>query len=801
MNLWVVSLGLFTLASIAAGGSPKSKAQPFVLSIKKDEATNLFYTSVGVGTPRHNFNLVIHVAGEDLWYDCDNKYNSSSYILILQTRNDKPFKVTTFPSNSACAASTLPSQVSLCLPSSNNQGFTNLLVGEKQQVSQFLHTTPLLVNPFSTTRPLALPLKAIPSNEYFIDVKAIKIDGHVVNLKPSLLSIDDKGNGGTKISTMTPFTQLQTSLYRPFVTVFLKKASDRRLKRVVSVAPFEACFDSTTIGNSLSGMDVPTIDLVLHGGVKWTIHGANSMVMAKENVACLAFVDGGIKPPKRAKVKTSIVIGGYQLQDNLLVFDVASSKLSFSSSLLLHNTTFLTLWRFGLRTDGTEKTPKQLDLIVCVLAMSCCFGLHILLLSIAIWSVCCLSECDAPKKKPQAYVLAIKKDRATNLFYTSVGVGTPRHEFDLTIDLAGENLWYDCDTRYNSSSYRPVACGTKQCPEIGCVGCNGPFKPGCSNNTCPANTLNPFANSIFGGGLGQDFIFILQHRLSSLLTACIDVDGFTSLTPDHSPLNGLPKNTKGIIGLSSSQLVLPIQLASANNLPPKFSLCLPSSNKQGFTNLLVGAGEHPRGMSNFFQTTPLIVNPVSTGPISVEGVPSTEYFVDVKALKIDGNVVNLKPSLLSIDKKGNGGTKISTITPFTELHTSVYKPFLREFLKRASDRKFKKVAAVAPFEACYDSSTISNSGTGLVVPTIDLVLQGGVHWTIHGANSMIMAKKNVACLAFVDGGTEPRMSFVKASIVIGGYQLQDNLLVFDLSASNLSFTSSLLLHNATCSHH
>jgi hypothetical protein len=64
---------------------------------------------------------------------------------------------------------------------------------------------------------------------------------------------------------------------------------------------------------------------------------------------------------------------------------------------------------------------------------------------------------------------------------------------------------------------------------------------------------------------------------------------------------------------------------------------------------------------------------------------------------------------------------------------------------------------------------------------------------------MVNVKKNVACLAFVDGGTEPKMSFVKASIVIGGHQLEDNLLVFDLASSKLSFSSSLLAHNASCS--
>ncbi|XP_004486143.1 probable aspartic proteinase GIP2 [Cicer arietinum] len=422
--------------------------------------------------------------------------------------------------------------------------------------------------------------------------------------------------------------------------------------------------------------------------------------------------------------------------------------------------------------------------------------IHFFLLSLPLLSISCLSLSQPPNTKPNPFILPIKKDPSTNLFYTSVGIGTPRKDFNLAIDLAGENLWYDCDTHYNSSSYIPIECGSKKCPDVACIGCNGPFKPGCTNNTCAANTINTLANFIFGGGLGQDFIFISQQKVSGLLSSCIDTDGFPSFTGNDSPLNGLPKITKGIIGLARSNLSLPTQLALKNELPPKFSLCLPSSNKQGFTNLLVGSiGKDPfQELYKFVQTTPLIVNPVSTGAVSVQGVPSIEYFIDVKAIKIDGKVVNLKPSLLSIDNKGNGGTKISTMSPFTELQRSVYKPFIRDFLKKASDRKLKKVESVAPFEACFESTNIENS-----LPRIDLVLQGGVQWSIYGNNLMVNVKKNVACLGFVDGGTEPRMSFAKASIVIGGHQLEDNLLVFDLNSSKLSFSSSLLVHNASCS--
>ena len=96
------------------------------------------------------------------------------------------------------------------------------------------------------------------------------------------------------------------------------------------------------------------------------------------------------------------------------------------------------------------------------------------------------------------------------------------------------------------------------------------------------------------------------------------------------------------------------------------------------------------------------------------------------------------------------------------------------------------MASVTPFEACFDSRSIGNSITGFVVPTIDLV---------RATRGSAMAKKNVACPAFVDRGTMATMSFFKASIVIGAHQLEENLLVFDVASSKLSFSSSLSLHN------
>ncbi|WRX20186.1 Xylanase inhibitor [Theobroma cacao] len=111
--------------------------------------------------------------------------------------------------------------------------------------------------------------------------------------------------------------------------------------------------------------------------------------------------------------------------------------------------------------------------------------------------------------------------------------------------------------------------------------------------------------------------------------------------------------------------------------------------------------------------------------------------------------------------------------------------------------KIKRVKPVAPFGACFNSRTIKNSRTGPAVTVLGLVLQSSrVIWRIYGHHSMVKVKKKVMCLGFVDGGSEPT-----TSIVIGGHQLEDNLLEFDLASSKLGLSSSLLLKNTSSSHY
>ncbi|XP_047058383.1 probable aspartic proteinase GIP2 [Lolium rigidum] len=109
---------------------------------------------------------------------------------------------------------------------------------------------------------------------------------------------------------------------------------DSVIPRVAAVAPFRLCYDGSKVGSTRVGPAVPTVELVLQNeATSWVVFGANSMVPARGGALCLGVVDGGPAP------RTSVVVGGHMMEDNLLEFDLQRSRLGFSSSLLSRQTT------------------------------------------------------------------------------------------------------------------------------------------------------------------------------------------------------------------------------------------------------------------------------------------------------------------------------------------------------------------------------------------------------------------------------------------------------------------------------
>jgi hypothetical protein len=144
--------------------------------------------------------------------------------------------------------------------------------------------------------------------------------------------------------------------------------------------------------------------------------------------------------------------------------------------------------------------------------------------------------------------------------------------------------------------------------------------------------------------------------------------------------------------------------------------------------------------------------------------------------------------------------------PYTKLQSSIYKAFILAFLKEAVSSAFNLTTTkpVKPFSVCYPASAVKNTQMGPAVPIIDLVLdRPDVVWKIFGSNSMVrITKKTVDlwCLGFMDAGVNPMVSnwIGGPSIVIGGYQLEDNMLKFDLQSKKLGFSSSILSVGTNC---
>ncbi|MED6131724.1 hypothetical protein PIB30_012427 [Stylosanthes scabra] len=211
----------------------------------------------------------------------------------------------------------------------------------KIDLSKSLIYTPLVVNPDGIgDYVISYPYNP-PSYEYFINLTSVRINGQNVPINASLLRIDHDnffGIGGTKFSSNTPYTRLESSIYKSFTKLFVKEAASSRfnLTTVSSpIKPFSVCYAARSVKVASVGPVVPTIDLELGGkkGVVWRIVGANSMVKIKNkknnklDLWCLGFVDNGVNK------KTSIVIGAKQLEENLMQFDIGSNKLGFTSLL------------------------------------------------------------------------------------------------------------------------------------------------------------------------------------------------------------------------------------------------------------------------------------------------------------------------------------------------------------------------------------------------------------------------------------------------------------------------------------
>ncbi|PIN03064.1 Aspartyl protease [Handroanthus impetiginosus] len=392
----------------------------------------------------------------------------------------------------------------------------------------------------------------------------------------------------------------------------------------------------------------------------------------------------------------------------------------------------------------------------------------------------------------------IRKDESTNLYTMLIYLKTPLQPSQLHLDVGSYLPWYDCARHYKSSSYQPVIYNSSLCINLDTKvygNCFDKPGPGCSNDTCSYFPENPVTRK---GGMGElltdKFSLTVAKNpaqlgpVSEIVLSCTTPNKYSRI------YRGLAKGSTGLASLGRFNYSLSAQISRGSSSLWIFTLCLPSlSNASG----IVLFNSPKIDVSNSLIYTPLILGPRGADTQSFYWYKSPDYYIGLTSFKVNGKLVLLNQTLLAIDELGLGGTKISTSKPYTVLQSSIFTALADAFVKESGKLNFTLVNPVEPFSVCYAAEKIPITRVGPAFPAIDLVLQGKeVFWRIYGSNSMVRIKNegvDAWCLGFMDGGLNTR-----TSIVIGGHQLEDNLLEFDLERERLGFSSSLLLRGTTC---
>ncbi|KAI3711887.1 hypothetical protein L1987_70436 [Smallanthus sonchifolius] len=399
--------------------------------------------------------------------------------------------------------------------------------------------------------------------------------------------------------------------------------------------------------------------------------------------------------------------------------------------------------------------------------------------------------------------LAKHTDSANPLYSTQILTKYVNSQFihtNFLIDIEAPFTWYDCIVQWNTYPgpnggcpgdticLAPVSCEEYQCTDVrtstfdqhsSCpLVTNSSTLPGWGTCSCPVSVVNPI-----DGSCGEPMLNYDELRFHSTdgRTAIRDANGVypNSACAPSSAFKSFPNNVRGVLSLSFSSHALLAYLFYSYER--SFALCLP--NTVSSTGVLfIGRGPYylySHSHSHSDSDSDVDVRSLLSYTPLLKHQDSFGYFINVSTIVIK------KRSIIIL---ANATTKISTIVPYTTLRTDIYKQLVKRFSKVT--KRLRPAKPVAPFGLCFKVFT---NGTGLKVPDVDFGLLDGKKWTVLTANSMKQVTKDVACLAFVDGGATS-----EHAIVIGTFQMEDNFLLFDLVNSTLGFSSSLLNKGTSC---
>ncbi|CAM0884795.1 unnamed protein product [Alopecurus aequalis] len=422
-------------------------------------------------------------------------------------------------------------------------------------------------------------------------------------------------------------------------------------------------------------------------------------------------------------------------------------------------------------------------------------------------SLALLLSCTAATSDPQPPLISrLAKDPATSLYTITVRAD----KSPLVVDLAGSLIWSTCPSsskhRHSTFPCDSDICATAK--QQGPAHCQyvdgGPFwqnrGKGSSWCVCPAHPLNPVTGECSTADL-----------TSLAMSANTTTNGTINLRPEEAfavvgacapdrLLRSLPAGATGVAGLSRQPLSLPSQLTAKRGFGSRFTLCLPVFATFGDTPVYLPVSD-PRRVINF-STSGVSDTPLLTSPSNAGG-----YYIPVKGISVSWNgahaAAQLPAGALDLDAStGRGGVALSTVTPYATMRSDVFRAFAEAFNDTVTRGKYpvQRVPAPKPFELCYSGGFPRlKRPSSWDVPQIVLELGDGAtrNWTLFNNNWLVEVDRKF-CVGIVSTGGNGMPVDGEPAVVIGGKQLENNLLVFDLEKQRLGFSELLDFALSSC---
>jgi hypothetical protein len=357
-------------------------------------------------------------------------------------------------------------------------------------------------------------------------------------------------------------------------------------------------------------------------------------------------------------------------------------------------------------------------------------------------------------------------------YFMDVFIGTPPKHYSLILDTGSDLNWIQCvpciacfeqsgpyyDPK-ESSSFENITCNDPRCKLVSSPDPPKPCKD--ENQTCPyfywygdsSNTTGDFALETFTVNLTTPNGKSELKHVENVMFGC----GHWN--------RGLFHGAAGLLGLGRGPLSFASQLQSYYG--HSFSYCLVDRNSNSSVSSKLIFGEDKELLSHPNLNFTSFVG-------GEENSVDTFYYVGIKSIMVDGEVLKIPEETWHLSEEGSGGTIIDSGTTLTYFAEPAYEIIKEAFMKKI--KGYEVVEGFPPLKPCYNVSGIEK----MELPDFGILFSDGAMWDFPVENYFIQIEPDVVCLAIL--GT-PK----SALSIIGNYQQQNFHILYDMKKSRLGY--------------